>query len=122
MAVTQAEFERRLVAALDKANFDLSKRDVQDILEVIGDTIETSLAQEMKEARKLGWAKKAKTNGGMKAKNPVVVVRGIGRFGVNAYPARMGRNPQTGDTIKIAPSQRMRVRPHKALKEALGVK
>jgi DNA-binding protein HU-beta len=33
--------------------------------------------------------------------------------------ARMGRNPQTGEAIKIAASKKFRFRPSKATKEAV---
>ena len=44
---------------------------------------------------------------------------GLGILQVRARPARMGRNPGTGASIKIAASKRIAFRPAKELKEAV---
>jgi DNA-binding protein HU-beta len=49
-----------------------------------------------------------------------VRVSGLGTFNVTARPAREGRNPQNGDTIKIAASKAVRFHAGKAVKEALN--
>jgi DNA-binding protein HU-beta len=49
-----------------------------------------------------------------------VRVSGLGTFNVAARPAREGRNPQNGETIKIAPSKAVRFHAGKAVKEALN--
>ncbi len=46
--------------------------------------------------------------------------RGFGKFKVKATPAREGRNPSTGATIKIAASKKLRFTPAKAVKDALN--
>ena len=43
----------------------------------------------------------------------------LGTFIVAKRAARMGRNPQTGEAIKIAASKKFRFRPSKATKEAV---
>jgi len=43
----------------------------------------------------------------------------LGTFVVAKRAARMGRNPQTGEAIKIAASKKFRFRPSKATKEAV---
>ena len=49
-----------------------------------------------------------------------VRVSGLGVFNVAARPAREGRNPQTGETIQIAPSKVVRFHAGKAVKDALN--
>jgi len=43
----------------------------------------------------------------------------LGTFLVAKRAARMGRNPQTGEALKIAASKKFRFRPSKATKEAV---
>ncbi|MGB8818865.1 MAG: HU family DNA-binding protein [Rhizobiaceae bacterium] len=49
-----------------------------------------------------------------------VNVPGFGKFKVKSAPAREGRNPATGATIKIAASRKISFAPAKALKDALN--
>ena len=49
-----------------------------------------------------------------------VRVSGLGTFDVAARPAREGRNPQSGETIKIAASRAVRFHAGKAVKDALN--
>ena len=49
-----------------------------------------------------------------------VRVSGLGTFNVAERPAREGRNPQSGETIKIAASKAVRFRAGKAAKDALN--
>jgi DNA-binding protein HU-beta len=44
---------------------------------------------------------------------------GLGILQVRARPARMGRNPATGEAIKIKASKKIAFRPAKELKEAI---
>ena len=46
----------------------------------------------------------------------------LGTFVVAKRAARMGRNPQTGEAIKIAASKKFRFRPSKSTKEAVMYK
>ena len=48
-----------------------------------------------------------------------VSIAGLGIFATKARPARIGRNPRTGETIKIAASRTAKFRPAKALKDAI---
>ena len=48
-----------------------------------------------------------------------VSVAGLGIFVTKARPAREGRNPRTGETIRIAATRTAKFRPAKALKEAV---
>ena len=49
-----------------------------------------------------------------------VRVSGLGTFNVAPRPAREGRNPQTGETVKIAASTAVRFHAGKAVKDALN--
>jgi DNA-binding protein HU-beta len=49
-----------------------------------------------------------------------VRISGLGVFNVAARPARLGRNPQTGETVKIAASRAVRFHAGKAVKDALN--
>ena len=49
-----------------------------------------------------------------------VRVSGLGTFNVAERPARKGRNPQSGETIKIAARKAVRFRGAKAVKDALN--
>ena len=49
----------------------------------------------------------------------VVVISGFAKFARVDRPARMGRNPQTGEAIRIKASRRARVTPLKAFKDAV---
>jgi DNA-binding protein HU-beta len=51
-----------------------------------------------------------------------VSVFGFGTFNPTARGARIGRNPQTGDPVKIAASKSVRFSPATAFKSALNVK
>ena len=49
-----------------------------------------------------------------------VNVSGFGKFSVTARAARQGRNPQTGETIEIAPSNALKFSAASALKNAVN--
>ncbi len=48
-----------------------------------------------------------------------VSVAGLGIFSTKARPAREGRNPRTGEIIRIAASRTAKFRPAKAFKDAV---
>jgi DNA-binding protein HU-beta len=48
-----------------------------------------------------------------------VTIAGFGSFSVTNRKARLGRNPQTGESIKIKASKSVRFRPGKAYKSML---
>lgn len=48
-----------------------------------------------------------------------LAIAGFGTFRVAKRGARTGRNPQTGETIKIKASKSVRFKPAKAFKESL---
>jgi DNA-binding protein HU-beta len=47
-------------------------------------------------------------------------IPGFGKFKVKDTPAREGRNPSTGATIKIAASKKLTFTPAKAIKDSLN--
>ena len=53
-------------------------------------------------------------------KNGVFVVPGLGRLVKSARKARMGRNPQTGEAIKIAAKTVVKFRVAKAVKDSIA--
>ena len=52
-------------------------------------------------------------------KGDKVRIVGLGIFQVKRREARMGRNPQTGEPVKIKASKKVTFRPSKELKEAV---
>ena len=52
-------------------------------------------------------------------KGDKIRLTGLGILQVRSRPARMGRNPATGASIKIAASKKIAFRPAKELKEAV---
>lgn len=48
-----------------------------------------------------------------------VQINGFGTFALSYYPARTGRNPQTGESIEIAGANKPVFKPAKALKDLL---
>ena len=45
---------------------------------------------------------------------------GFGKFTVKSRPARTGRNPATGEAVKIAASKRLAFAPAKSIRDALN--
>ncbi|WP_137897219.1 HU family DNA-binding protein [Sphingomonas sp. 2SG] len=54
------------------------------------------------------------------SKGDEVSLAGFGKFKVKDSPARDGRNPSTGEAIKIAASKKLTFTPAKAVKDALN--
>ena len=52
-------------------------------------------------------------------KGDKIRIAGLGILQVRKRPARMGRNPATGEAIKIKASKKVRFRPAKELKESI---
>lgn len=48
-----------------------------------------------------------------------IVLTGFGTFSVSKRKARIGRNPQTGETLKIPAKKAVKFKPGKSLKEAV---
>ena len=55
------------------------------------------------------------------AKGEPVVISGFAKFVRRDAPARMGRNPATGEAIKIKASKKARITPLKGFKDAVMV-
>lgn len=56
----------------------------------------------------------------LKKKNGSVTLVGFGTFSVSKREGRTGRNPRTGEPIKIKASKVPKFRPGKALKDAVN--
>ncbi|MBA4090286.1 MAG: integration host factor [Sphingobium sp.] len=54
------------------------------------------------------------------AKGEEISLNGFGKFKIKDTPARDGRNPSTGETIKIAASKKLTFAPAKAVKDLLN--
>jgi len=54
------------------------------------------------------------------AKGDEIALNGFGKFKVNQSPAREGRSPATGETIKIAASKKLAFSAAKAVKNKLN--
>ena len=87
-----------LVAGLDKKN-PLSKADAKRQIERVFDAIEAGI----KASKDKGYT-----------------IGGFGSFKVTKRAARKGRNPRTGEAIKIKASKTLRFKPAAALKKAAG--
>jgi DNA-binding protein HU-beta len=53
-------------------------------------------------------------------KNDKITLTGFGTFSVSKRKARTGRNPQTGQEIKIKATKVPKFKPGKALKDTIG--
>ena len=85
-----------LIAAIAEKS-ELTKKDAEKALKAFTDVV----ADELKKGEK-------------------VQLVGIGTFEVSEGAAREGRNPQTGETMKIAASKTPKFKAGKALKDSLN--
>ena len=92
--MTKAEF----VDAIQKAakNSSLSKRETEDLVDSIFDVLSKSIKKDKRFA-----------------------FPGFGTFSVRSRKARSGRNPRTGETIKIKASKTVSFKPAPKLKTML---
>jgi len=79
---------------------DLSKAEAKRVVELVFDEIEAGLSRSKKEGK--------------------YTIGTFGTFAVSKRKARMGRNPQTGEAIKIKASKSLRFKPSSNLKSAAG--
>ena len=86
-----------LILRLSEQNPHLYQRDVERLVACVFDEITAALAR-----------------------GDRVELRGFGAFSVKQRDARVGRNPRTGDAIKIKAAKVPKFRPGKALKDALN--
>ena len=87
-----------LIAAMSEVS-GLTKKDCEAALAAFTGTVETA----------------------MKGGDKVQLV-GFGSFEVKERPARVGRNPRTGETVAIAPGRRISFRAAKSLKVSVNGK
>jgi DNA-binding protein HU-beta len=86
---------RELIAALSE-RLDTDKRSAEDALQGVLDLITETVS-----------------------KGEAVAISGFAKFARVDRKARMGRNPQTGEAIKIKASRRARITPLKSFKDAV---
>ena len=90
----------QLISTVAEKHSELPKKVTKEILQEFLNTIEGEIA-----------------NNGSKVR-----IDKIGILQVKERAARMGRNPQTGEEIKIPASKKVAFRAAKSLKEAVGIK
>ncbi|QHS09623.1 integration host factor subunit beta [Sinimarinibacterium sp. NLF-5-8] len=54
------------------------------------------------------------------ARDERVEIRGFGSFSLHHRPARMGRNPKTGESVQIPPKQVPHFKPGKEMRERVN--
>jgi len=89
-----------LTEALAKAT-DFTKADAQRAIDALFDTDSGIICKTLKRTKK-------------------VQITGFGTFETRHRKARMGRNPQTGEKIRIGPSTAVSFRAGKGLKDAVN--
>ena len=95
--MTKSELMVRLAEVFAEKNGNqLVAKDIEYSVKVLVDTMTRSLA-----------------------KGQRIEIRGFGSFDLNHRPARIGRNPKTGEAITIAAAKAPKFKPGKALKDAL---
>ncbi len=94
--MTKAEFSNAIATAKG-APEGISKKDVQTLVELTFETLKKTVKKEEKFA-----------------------VAGFGTFTKKKRAARNGRNPRTGETIKIAASTTVAFKPATDLKKFMG--
>jgi DNA-binding protein HU-beta len=92
----QATVTLKQIAATIAASHEMSKKQAESVL----DELVTATSQHLKKGDK-------------------VRLTGLGILQVRARAARMGRNPATGEAIKIKASKKIAFRPAKELKESV---
>ncbi|HBM89209.1 MAG TPA: DNA-binding protein HU [Rhodobiaceae bacterium] len=93
--MSKADFIERVADA-----GDLSKAEAKRAVELVFGQIEAGLKASKKEGK--------------------YTIGTFGTFSVSKRKARMGRNPRTGEAIKIKASKTLRFRPSSQLKDAAG--
>jgi len=93
--MSKADFIERVADA-----GDLSKAEAKRAVELVFGQIEAGLKASKKEGK--------------------YTIGTFGTFAVSKRKARMGRNPRTGEAIKIKASKTLRFRPSSQLKESAG--
>ena len=86
-----------LLSVLAKDNADLRSEDVEQVVDIFFDEISQRLAE-----------------GGR------VELRGFGAFSTRARDARQGRNPRTGETVKVEAKRVPYFRPGKEMRRVLN--
>ena len=92
--MTKADIVEKVYQALGS----FSKKDASEVVEAVFETIKETLEEGEK-----------------------IKISGFGNFVVRQKKERTGRNPQTGEEIKIAPRKVLTFKPSQVLKNAINV-
>ncbi|MEM9421512.1 MAG: HU family DNA-binding protein [Pseudomonadota bacterium] len=95
--MSKAEFIANVAAAGDMTNAEAKR-----VVELVFGQVESGLKKAKKEGK--------------------YTIGTFGTFTITKRPARKGRNPRTGEEIKIKASKSLRFRPSTNLKTAAGIK
>ncbi|AMK33589.1 HU family DNA-binding protein [Pseudomonas mosselii] len=96
------------LAAVIAEKADLTKEKANTVLNAILDSITTELGKKVKDK-----------NG--KETSPTVTLVGFGTFEKRHRGARTGKNPQTGEPVKIKASNTVAFKPGKGLRDSVNV-
>jgi DNA-binding protein HU-beta len=94
--MTKAELVEQIVKSSKAGN--LNKKEAKEIIDIIFKAVRTSIE-----------------------KNERFAYKGFGTFTVRKRAARRGRNPRTGDTIRIKASKIVRFKPAPSLQQGLSL-
>ena len=98
--MTKSELMIRLAEVFAQKNgTQLLAKDVEYSVKVLVDTMTRSLARGQR-----------------------IEIRGFGSFDLNHRPARVGRNPKTGESVPVPAKAIPHFKPGKALREAVNAK
>lgn len=98
--MTKSELMTRLVEVFVEKNSDteLQTKDIEYSVKVLVDTMTRSLA-----------------------KGQRIEIRGFGSFDLNDRPARVGRNPKTGERVEVPAKRVPHFKPGKELRERVDI-
>lgn len=98
--MTKSELMARLAEVFIEKNSgtNLQTKDIEYSVKVLVDTMTRSLA-----------------------KGQRIEIRGFGSFDLNARPARVGRNPKTGERVEVPAKQVPHFKPGKELRERVDL-
>lgn len=98
--MTKSELMTRLAEVFVEKNSDteLQTKDIEYSVKVLVDTMTRSLA-----------------------KGQRIEIRGFGSFDLNGRPARVGRNPKTGERVEVPAKRVPHFKPGKELRERVDI-
>ena len=96
--MTKSELIYRLTEIMSNKHYlSLEQKDIEPCIKTLVDTMSQSLS-----------------------KGQRIEIRGFGSFDLNYRPARVGRNPKTGDSVKVPEKYTPHFKPGKDLRERVN--